>query len=202
MGTQKRREREKEELKQLIMGTAAELFRERGYEKTSMRAIAEAIEYSPGTIYLYFKDKDELLYEVSVRAFNLFFQYFSRVRGIEDPLERLFKLGESYITFAIEQPAYYDLMFIMTDPIRNLDSDTWEEGEKNHQVLTDILQDCQSAGHFTNYDIDPLSFMIWSQVHGISSLYVKERMQMYEEHDQQKMLFEALEIFNDALKKL
>ena len=202
MGIQERREREKEELKQLIMGTAAELFRERGYEKTSMRAIAEAIEYSPGTIYLYFKDKDELLYEVSVRAFNLFFQYFSRVRGIEDPLERLFKLGEAYITFAVEQQAYYDLMFIMSDPIRNLDTEDWKEGEKNHQVLTDILRDCQEAGHFTDYEIDPLSMMIWSQVHGISSLYVKDRMQMYEGHDKEQFLFEALNIFNDALKNL
>jgi len=202
MGIQERKEREKQELKELIMSTAAKLFRQKGYEATSMRAIAEEIEYSPGTIYLYFKDKDELLYQLSVRAFNLFFEYFSRVRSVKDPLERLFKLGEVYLTFAIEQPAYYDLMFIMTDPMRSLDKENWVEGKKNHQVLTDILRECQAAGHFKGYELDPLSFMIWSQVHGISSIYVKERMQMYPNADKKQLLFDALAIFNDALKNL
>ena len=51
-------------MKKLIIDAALRMFVEDGYEKTSIRNIADKIEYSPGTIYLYYKDKDELLYAV------------------------------------------------------------------------------------------------------------------------------------------
>ena len=57
MGVTERRERERQAVRQEILDAARALFIEEGYEKTSMRKIAEKIEYSPTTIYLYFKDK-------------------------------------------------------------------------------------------------------------------------------------------------
>jgi AcrR family transcriptional regulator len=53
MGISDRKEREKQEMKQLIIDAAMRMFVEDGYEKTSIRNIADKIEYSPGTIYLY-----------------------------------------------------------------------------------------------------------------------------------------------------
>src|SRR5215469_13299077 len=61
MGVAQRKAREKEELKRQILGAARELFVRNGYESVSMRKIANKIEYSPATIYTYFKDKDEIL---------------------------------------------------------------------------------------------------------------------------------------------
>lgn len=56
-----RREQEKEELQQLILKAAGELFLEQGYDRFSLRQVAERIGYSATTIYLYFEDKDDLL---------------------------------------------------------------------------------------------------------------------------------------------
>ncbi|MBK7338149.1 MAG: helix-turn-helix transcriptional regulator [Saprospirales bacterium] len=61
MGINERKEREKVELRGLILKGAMEVFLEEGFENTSIRRIAERVEYSPGTIYVYFKDKDEIL---------------------------------------------------------------------------------------------------------------------------------------------
>src|SRR5213080_1273356 len=61
MGVQERRAREKQELRQEILQAARELFVREGFENVSMRKIAEKIEYSPTTIYLYFQDKADLL---------------------------------------------------------------------------------------------------------------------------------------------
>ena len=61
MGIKERRAREKEQLRQQILSAARELFVNEGYEKVSMRKIANKIEYSPTTIYLHFKDKADLL---------------------------------------------------------------------------------------------------------------------------------------------
>jgi AcrR family transcriptional regulator len=60
MGISQRREREQEQLRRKIFDAASELFAQEGYQNVSMRKIAERIEYSPTTIYLYFKDKNEL----------------------------------------------------------------------------------------------------------------------------------------------
>ena len=60
-----RKERQKEELKGKILQAAKELFMEKGFEDTSIRNIAEKIEYSPTTIYLYFKDKDDIFLRAS-----------------------------------------------------------------------------------------------------------------------------------------
>ena len=61
MGITERREREREEVRRKILDAARELFATEGYENVTMRRIAEAIEYSPTTIYLHFEDKDDLV---------------------------------------------------------------------------------------------------------------------------------------------
>ena len=64
MGISERKEREKLEMRRKIVDVAKDLFIHEGFEKTSIRQIAEKIEYSPATIYLYFKDKTEIFQEI------------------------------------------------------------------------------------------------------------------------------------------
>ena len=61
MGITERREREREEVRKKILDAARELFEREGYDNVTMRRIADAIEYSPTTIYLHFEDKDDLV---------------------------------------------------------------------------------------------------------------------------------------------
>ncbi|MFX8778120.1 helix-turn-helix domain-containing protein, partial [Acinetobacter baumannii] len=61
MGINERKEKQKLELKRLILDASMKLFVEEGFENVSIRKIADLIEYSPTTIYLYFKDKNEIL---------------------------------------------------------------------------------------------------------------------------------------------
>ena len=84
-----RKERQKEELRTKILEVAKALFIERGFEETSIRNIAERIEYSPTTIYLHFKDKDDIFYALHQEGFILLNQYFRVLQNVEDPFERL-----------------------------------------------------------------------------------------------------------------
>lgn len=203
MGITERKEREKQELKDKIQATAAAMFVDLGFEKTSIRNIAEAIEYSPATIYLYFKDKNELFYSIQKEAFRKFFQYFQTVGPMENPIKRLRALGNVYMKFAIENPGYYDLMFIMRAPMNSeKNADNWEEGERSHNVLQQIVHECQEAGHFTNQDPFVVAHTIWSFVHGLASLYVRDRMKMFPHQSQMELLDQAMEVFNDWMEKL
>lgn len=203
MGIAERKEREKLEMQDLILQTAAELFVAQGFEKTSMRNIAEAIEYSPATIYLYFKDKNELFYALQKEAFQKFFKYFQTVPKLADPMQRLRRLGRIYQKFALENPAYYDLMFIMREPMESeANQDKWDEGMRSHQVLHDIIDDCMAAGHFKGRDPMIMAHMIWSFVHGLASIKVRERMRMFPDKSHKKIIKDSLETFSDFLEKL
>ena len=93
-----RREREREEMKRLITGAARKLFVTEGYESTTIRRIAEAIEYTPGAIYSYFKDKDAILYALHQEGFlELQRRFLSAIVPGKNPVEQLAQLGEAYV---------------------------------------------------------------------------------------------------------
>ena len=203
MGISERKEREKKEMRELILTTATNLFLERGYESVSMRNIAEVMEYSPATIYLYFKDKNELLYALSEEGFRRFFSYLQKVNDIADPLEKLKALGKAYIQFALENMVYYDLMFLMRGPMESDHTDgMWELGMKSHGVLTSAVNQCIEKGYFNESDPDKTAFMIWSFVHGAVTFKIRDRMKMYQEDQQEDYIYDALRMFNKMLHSL
>jgi AcrR family transcriptional regulator len=60
MGTRERRERERENRRSQILNAAKEIFMSKGFRAATMEDIAQKVELSPGTIYTYFKNKEEL----------------------------------------------------------------------------------------------------------------------------------------------
>src|SRR5437899_7020064 len=108
-----RQEQEKQALRQAILTAAGELFLEQGYERFSLRKVAERIGYSPTTIYLYFRDKDDLLFSVVDEGFEQFRQQLMiAAQSTADPWERLLALGRAYVSFGIQHPMYYESMFM------------------------------------------------------------------------------------------
>ncbi|MEM9831281.1 MAG: TetR/AcrR family transcriptional regulator [Bacteroidota bacterium] len=200
MGIAERKEREKQEMRELILSTATALFLGKNYDQVSMRNIAEAMEYSPATIYLYFKDKNELLYALSEAGFRKFFAEFQGLPPQQNALERLRELGRIYINFALTNPVYYDLMFIMRGPMESHRTDEeWELGMSSHHILTQVVAQCIEQGYFSGKDPDRVSFMVWSFVHGVVSFKIRDRMKMYEPEEHEAMIHDALSMFNEML---
>ena len=71
MGIAERKLEEKQEMHKRILNGARKVFLEKGYEQASMRSIANEINYSPGSIYFYFKDKSEIFQELHKEGFQL-----------------------------------------------------------------------------------------------------------------------------------
>lgn len=203
MGITERKERERAEMRKLVLQAARQLFLQNGYEKVSIRNIADAIEYSPATIYLYFKDKNELLFALHQEAFGKLIEEFKPVFTVEDPFERLIKMGHQYIHFAFENPELFDLMFIMTAPLEALEchNDMWDEGRRAFDLLIRAVQACIDAGVFKNKDAELMALMIWSMVHGLSALFLRKRMTIFSEERRGKLMQEAFELFSDTIRK-
>ena len=67
MGIQERKERERERRRQQIIVAAKRIFKEKGFGGATMEDIAKEAELSPGTLYLYFKNKEDLYASLSLR---------------------------------------------------------------------------------------------------------------------------------------
>ena len=199
-----RKERQKEELRGKILQAAKELFMQKGFEDTSIRNIAEKIEYSPTTIYLYFKDKDDIFCELHKEGFKLLNQYFRSLAHVSDPFERLKAINKAYITFALENGEFYDLMFIIRSPINSIakDDSDWEEGKRAFAFLTETIKECIAKGYFENMQPDIVAFTVWSMVHGIVSLEIRNRCSVVESLNQKDLARQASEMINEILDRM
>lgn len=181
MGISERKEREKLEMRKRILDAAMTMFLVDGYDKTSIRNIADKIEYSPATIYLYFKDKDELLYEVQREAFMQLEAAFKRDITSTDPLEQLRQICRSYVKFGMNNTELYDLMFIIRAPMNVVEEkEMWENGNDCFDTLLRIMKGCIDEGLIKYRDVMIGALSVWSMTHGLVSLYIRCRIKVME----------------------
>jgi AcrR family transcriptional regulator len=174
MGIAERREKQKENLRREIFNAASELFAQEGYQNVSMRKIAEKIEYSPTTIYLYFKDKTELLKYICEETFGRLAEKLKEVtEPATDEIEGLKKGLRAYVEFGLEHPYHYEVVVNM--PIFNQPHDEEYKyegsmGQIAFEHLRSGVAECVAAGKLKNGDVDLMSQMLWAGVHGVVSL--------------------------------
>jgi AcrR family transcriptional regulator len=176
MGVKERIARQKKFLRQEILEAASELFVKEGYENVSMRRIAEKIEYSPTTIYLYFKDKAELLEQVCQETFSrLSLLLVDILEQPGDPVERLKRGLIAYIQFGLENPHHYRATFMMPIP-EGFDKEKYKKPDSPGMQAFDFLRrsvyDCISAGKFRPVDPELVSQTFWAGIHGVTSLLI------------------------------
>lgn len=203
MGISERKIRAKVELRQIIIDAALKIFVAEGYEKTSIRNIADSIEYSPGTIYLHFKDKDELLFAVHEVAFTKFFEEMAPVLLISDTRERILQMGNIYIQFAFANPELYGLMFIDKAPMNCLQETdgAWICGNNLHNLLKSTMVEIGKEQHLSEMEIDSYTLSIWSYVHGLTSLAIRDRLCTISSKvfDLDQMIQHSMELMLDKL---
>src|SRR6516165_3476739 len=177
MGVKERKARQKRFLRQEILDAASELFVKEGYEHVSMRRIAEKIEYSPTTIYLYFKDKAELLEQVCVETFSRLSGVLARLEQMPgDPIERLKRGLVAYIRFGLENPHHYRATFMTPIP-EGFHQEKYHQPDSPGMQAFDFMRrcvfDCIAAGQF-NADAaaELVSQTFWAGIHGITSLLI------------------------------
>jgi AcrR family transcriptional regulator len=175
-GPKQRREREKEALRQVILDAARELFVKEGYENVSMRRIADKIEYSPTTIYLYFEDKASLFFALCEETFA---KLSKRMEGItrqnEDAVETLRRVCRAYVEFGLKYPNHYRVTF-MSHPQLSVGRERYlregSMGMRCYSHLRASVEECIKQKKFKHKDLEALTQIIWAGGHGITSLLI------------------------------
>ncbi|WP_233801021.1 TetR/AcrR family transcriptional regulator [Paraburkholderia sp. HP33-1] len=115
MGIAERKNRQKQALRERILDAARRIVVREGFAALSMRKIADAIEYSPATLYLHFASRDDIARALCAEGYAQLLATFVPLVQIADPAERLKALGRAYVAFGVEHPETYRLIF-MEDP--------------------------------------------------------------------------------------
>jgi AcrR family transcriptional regulator len=176
-----RRERERLELRTKIFDAARELFASQGYEAVTLRKIAETINYSPTTIYSYFKDKESLISEIVAHDFKEYTQAFSSCASIEDPWQRLKCAGRIYMSWGIAHPYHYRMMFMSPPAVSEANKKTVEplsdpSIHEAYAFLQSTVREAIAKGYFHPdfSDEELLVQMLWAGMHGIVTLAIAQ----------------------------
>ncbi len=99
--------------KQQILEVASEIFSKTGYYETSMKDVAQKAGIAVGTIYIYYKNKEELLDGIYKYASTLLLdQIKKKIATVSDPLERLHIFISESIQFGFNHPYYFLIVFV------------------------------------------------------------------------------------------
>ena len=189
MGISERRMREKEMRRNAILDAAESLFFSRGVEHTTMDDVAEAAEFSKGTLYLYFKNKEDLLHGIYLRGIEILKQLFRDALATPgNGLQKVNAIGEAYFRFSKEYPDYFRAMNEMNPGEIDL-QDTESNGFRCHLCTEEVMQLVARAvqigiddGSIRN-DLDPhkTAYLLWAQTAGLIQVINNkgEHMQKY-----------------------
>jgi AcrR family transcriptional regulator len=195
MGLTERKEREKIELKNLILDAARKILLTQGQDGLSIRKIADEIEYSPATIYLYFPDKDAILHELMDMGFRVMNEYMKTAYAELDPVKRIHNIGHAYIRFGLENKDWYELMFNSDKPMKHIEKccEDWDQGMAMFAFLTQTCKDAITKLEIKNIEEDILALHLWSSVHGLVNLYLTERLEIVQRNNSSALIAKTLD---------
>ncbi|MBN1351212.1 TetR/AcrR family transcriptional regulator [candidate division KSB1 bacterium] len=214
MSISERREREKEQRRNDIINAAEKVFFSKGKDAATMDDVAEASELSKGTLYLYFKNKEELYLAINLRGFKILSDLFAAALAKHNTgIEKIRGIGEAYIQFYKSHPDYFNALLyfesrdieagICSTPDATIACECHDYGELTLKLVADALDIGMKDGTI-RMDIDPMTVavVLWGQFSGLIQLVALkgEHLKKYHKMNVDKILATAFELTFQALK--
>lgn len=165
------------ELKDACIEAAQAVIAEHGIEKLSLRDVARRLNVSHQAPYKHYPSRDHLLAEVIRRCFRRFTVALNSRNRSDDPIEDMRALGTSYLSFALQNPLEYRLMFGTPWPQVEASPDLVIDSQHSFNVLREALTPLY-AGTGAGADvIDADAMFVWSSMHGLATILQSQVMQ-------------------------
>ena len=163
------------DLRTALLDEASAMIAEGGTESVTMRALGERLGVSRAAPYRHFEDKTSLLVAVAAAGFR---QLSERLEEIEagaprSSVERVRRMGEEYVRFALENPAHYRLMYGREAMGRQNLPELRQAGSDLFKQLVDVIRAYQDSGGIKREDPRAQAYVAWSAVHGLASLLIE-----------------------------
>jgi len=163
---------ERDGTKARLLAEARDLYLEEGFARFSLREVARRAGVSPAAVYRHYDGKEALFGEVCAAGLQVFYGYLVRSLAEATPQARLAASARHYLSFALEHPADYRVLFMggAADAPTAPPSGEARVPEPTFQFLVDRVRECMQAGALREGDPEETAAIIWAHVHGLVSL--------------------------------
>ena len=207
MGILERKERERERRRQQIIVAAKKVFSEKGFNKATMDDIAGEAELSPGTLYLYFKNKEELYASLSLRILHYLHIRVEHVAKSQElgPIEKLDAMIDAMYDVYEFDPLVIINMFHLqsSETLRNLSPELLDEIEdlsrKSIGGISLIFKEGIKSGVFVDIHPMALSDIFWSLFSGVVLWTTSKRIINTEKDFLKQTLDLAFTVFKNGI---
>lgn len=166
-------------LKETLIDKGLELLNQVGYEAFSLRKLSTICGVSHSAPYRHFRNKDELISSIRLKALELFYQYLkASLEYRPNPREVIKEMGKQYVKFFVENPDYLDILFLNNFPGKiTIQND--QALFSNSPPFKLFTENCIKYLEFLSVDKNEMMtdiMSIWSMIHGLTILLVKENI--------------------------
>ncbi len=210
MGTAERREREKEQRRESILDAAEKVFFSRGVKEATMDEIAGAAELSKGTLYLYFKSKEDIYFGINHRALRILRGMFETAMAAPVPgVEKTREIGRAYYEFSQKYPDYFEAMMhfdaevTRPDEVGSVGIECHREGMAVLGLVAESVRQGIRDGSIRG-DLDPMrtAILLWAQTDGVIRVVARkcEHLKELENIDLENLMEEFFAFVYRALR--
>ncbi|MBR9985694.1 MAG: TetR/AcrR family transcriptional regulator [Desulfosarcina sp.] len=208
MGIQERKEREKERRRQQIIVAAKRVFSEKGFNKATMEDIAKEAELSPGTLYLYFKNKEELYASLSLRILQYLHIRVTHVNKETSlsPDQKLSALMEAMYDVYDFDPLIIINMFHLqsSETLKNLSESLLAEikdlSQKSIGAIARIFEEGMRKGIYVDRHPVALADIFWSMFSGVVLWEASKKIITADKDYLKSTLATAFELFERGIR--
>jgi len=158
-----------------ILEAAQRIFIAEGYQGATIRKIADEVGVSSTALYMHFKDKDQILLEISDGAINRLLEINSEISARPiDPVVKVRMMLDAYMAFALDNPNAYQLVFCGNTGLMNEEKTEATEhlGELCFQKFIDALTEIAASGRLRTGSAQSAAQALWAACHGLVSLII------------------------------
>jgi len=208
MGIRERKQRERERRRQQILVAAKRVFSSNGFSGATMEDIAREAELSAGTLYLYFRNKDELFSSLFIRVLqylNLRLEHVISTTADQGVHQRLESLKVAMLDVYRFDPVMLVNLFHLqsSDTMRNLSEDLLEEirnlSEKSLRTLAKIFEPGVQGGDIRELPPGVLADIAWALFSGVVLWEESKRMIDTDKEYLESTLETAFDIFQRGI---
>jgi AcrR family transcriptional regulator len=190
----RRSDHSREEIRELALSAAEAIVAEQGFTGLSARKIAGAIGYTVGTIYLVFKNLDDLIMQVNARTLEKLYEEVSQKGNSTQNKETLRRFGHAYYNFANENPHLWSLIF--EHHVAGGGELIPELGERIGTLFQMVEAEIKALNpKKKKQSVHRAALALWSGVHGITILAISDKLFMAEDVSPPEMIDQLIENF-------
>lgn len=205
MGLKERRERERGRRRQQILNAAKLLIFRDGITSTSVSRIAKQAELGVGTLYFYFKSKEEIIAAIQDEGLEILAGWIedAYAKG-DDPCDSIKKIALAYFEFSQEKKEYFNIIntVIASRDLFFSPHIKTRADNKGYEILSFLvksMEDGNSGGYFNSIDPERCAVMLWAMLHGLIQ-FEKLKGQLIRAENHKALYLDAVTHFITSIK--